>query len=924
VSIEGRRPGAGERERSRIAASGLLEQIVNVELAGVVVLAGGTGVRNHERTFIDHLTQFHPTTMKASHSNPAAPDTESGSSSELESLRARLLHAEAENRVLAHRLASSERAERHAELEHLRNVSAHLPALVAYIDVEQHYVFASDRYAALFRWTPASIIGRSVREVMGPEIWGRIQHHVENALAGQVVHFNVNDTERADSCVFEVTYTPDLDAHGSLRGVYLLLIDVKEQRRAESEIRKLNVLQQTQLNQFETLLRLVPVGIGIAHDAECARITANPYFAQLFGEPVDGNFSFDDKGRSDQAFRIMSDGVPLPLDELPMRIAAGRGLDVRNMELEIVRGDDSVRHVLGSASPFFDDEEKVRGCFGAFVDITERKHAEAASEFLASSGEILAQSLALEPTLRRVTNLVVPRYADWCFIDLLDEHGGFQRTAVSTADPARVDLARRMERYYRPNGTESAASLSAATGQSIIAEHVPESVLDAVARDPEHRAMLTELDVMSYLCVPLVSRGRTIGVLSYVNSRGSRTLDHDDLRLAEELGRRAALAVENARLYSEAQTANRVKDEFLATLSHELRTPLTAVLGWASVLRLDRSDEAMLETGLEAIERSARVQAQLIEDVLDVSRIVAGKLRLYIEPVRFHSVIEEAIAKVRATAEARGVSLRVSGDREAHVLGDSARLQQVVWNLVNNAIKFTPPSGAIDVIVTADGDHVVMQVRDEGEGIAPDFLPHIFERFTQGDSSTTRRHGGLGLGLAIARHLVTLHAGHISVESEGSGKGATFTVVLPRSVAAASVPEREAAGNELPDLRGKFVIIVDDERDTRAVIEEILTRCGAEVVASSSVAEARESVMQRLPHLIISDIAMPDEDGYALVRWLRERETATENARVPAIALSAFGRPADRAQVLAAGFDEHLQKPIEAIRLAQSAAKFVR
>lgn len=370
----------------------------------------------------------------------------------------------------------------------------------------------------------------------------------------------------------------------------------------------------------------------------------------------------------------------------------------------------------------------------------------------------------------------------------------------------------------------------------------------------------------------------------------------------------------------EAEDASRLKDEFLATVSHELRTPLTAVLGWARLLHTDTLDEATTRRALETIERNARAQVQLIEDLLDVSRIVAGKLQLNARPIKLAPVIAAAAESVRPAAEVKGIRLVVELDKTAPpVAGDAERLQQVVWNLLSNAIKFTPQGGEVQVDLSRHNGTAEIVVRDTGQGIAPDFLPYIFERFRQADTSSTRTHGGLGLGLTIVRHLVELHGGAVVAESAGIGHGAVFTVRLPLTTTHDSNGSHDEAdalarkpAQQTTLLAGLRVLVVDDEQDALDVLRLTLVRSGARVMTAATVAAALELLAQdERPDLLISDIGMPNADGYTLIRTVRAREAELGLPRLPAIALTAYARPQDRAQVLAAGFDTHLAKPFE-------------
>ena len=391
---------------------------------------------------------------------------------------------------------------------------------------------------------------------------------------------------------------------------------------------------------------------------------------------------------------------------------------------------------------------------------------------------------------------------------------------------------------------------------------------------------------------------------------------------------RARLLVLEQAARKQAEEANRTKDEFLATLSHELRTPLNAILGWVQVLRTGKLDAAAGARALETIERNARSQAQLIADLLDVSRIITGKLRLDFKPVELRRIIDSALETVRPAADAKGILLDISiGPLASPVLGDADRLQQVIWNLLSNAIKFTPRAGRVEVRLREEGGNAVIRVSDSGIGIRPDFLPYVFDRFRQAEGSITRTHGGLGLGLSIVRHLIELHGGTAEVESTGEGKGATFSVRLPLRAELAEDDPLDRTGVTSPGLfstpdllTGVRVVVVEDEADTRELLALSLQQCGAEVAAFGSVPEALASFDLAVPDVLLSDIGVPGEDGYSLIRKVRAREPAL-GGNVPAAALTAYARAEDRLRALEAGYQTHLAKPVDPAELIATVAR---
>ncbi|MBC8071674.1 MAG: response regulator [Deltaproteobacteria bacterium] len=383
-------------------------------------------------------------------------------------------------------------------------------------------------------------------------------------------------------------------------------------------------------------------------------------------------------------------------------------------------------------------------------------------------------------------------------------------------------------------------------------------------------------------------------------------------RKRAELAREAAFAAEQA-ARREAEQASRLKDEFLATVSHELRTPLHAMLGWLSLLRGDRVPDEKRDQALETIERNARSQARLIEDLLDVSRILAGKLRLDVEPTELRHAIEAAIETVRPAAEAKGVRLQAALSSGAIVMGDAQRLQQVVWNLVSNAVKFTPGGGRVQIVLQRLDSAVEITVVDSGIGIPAAFLPHVFERFRQADGGTTRVQGGMGLGLSIVRHLVEMHGGNVSAESEGEGQGSRFTLRLPLAVVNRIEPAPAQIRHPFecpPELMGLTILVVDDEEDAREVLRTMLEGCGAIVRVAGSVSAALRCFEDDPPRVLLTDIGMPGDDGYALIRSIRALPPEA-GGDTPAVALTAYARSEDRTRCMLAGFSNHVPKPVE-------------
>jgi PAS domain S-box-containing protein len=592
-----------------------------------------------------------------------------------------------------------------------------------------------------------------------------------------------------------------------------------------------------------------------------------------------------------------------------------------------VRTNGAYRWFAARGYALRDEDGGMREWIGAASDIDDRRRSEEATSFLADASVLLTSSLDPETILTRLAHLAVPRLADWCVIDVKQDDAPYRRLVHAFADSDKAALVAELHRDHRAPPDRDPINEVMTTGRPKLIELIVPEALDSLAGNERHRELARQLAPESMIIVPIVASGHVFGTITLIHAGSGRRFGARDLPLIEDIAARVGVAVQNARLYMEAQAANRAKDEFLATLSHELRTPMTSILGWARMLRIGGLDEAMVGEAINAIERSSRAQAQLIDDILDVSRITLGKLRLAIEQLDLNEIVANAVEAVTPAANAKSVAVETELTRDALIVnGDPNRLQQIVWNLVNNAVKFTSAGGTVRVITGRNATEATVQVVDSGEGIAEEFLPYIFDRFRQADSTTTRRFGGLGLGLAIVKQISELHGGRVTVASEGLGRGATFTVVIPiaaQTIAAteASLPEllppRRA---DLPDLRGIDILVVDDERQARRLLTVVLEQAGATVRAVSTADEALGAIRRARPRLLISDIAMPDRDGFSLIEDIRNVLRISEQ-QMPAIAVTAFGRTEDRVRILAAGFQRYLMKPLDPSDLTRSVAE---
>jgi PAS domain S-box-containing protein len=559
------------------------------------------------------------------------------------------------------------------------------------------------------------------------------------------------------------------------------------------------------------------------------------------------------------------------------------------------------------------------------IEIAERERAEQSREsalieqrntlaFLANFSEHLAPVLKFEELVNILGRLPVPFLADWTMVHVLNEDGTVRCVPGAHADPAREEtlaaLAEAASGALPPDCALAAAIRSERL--AILTSTAEEDLADRLIGAGPAAAVLRQLGIGSAALLPLVVGERVQAVLSVIAEHQAR-FTGPGAQIIEELARGVRLALDRIQLYREAQDANRLKDEFLSTLSHELRTPLNAIFGWARILRTKDLDERTAHA-VVVIERNAEAQMRLIEDVLDVSRIITGKMTLAMETVEIRGVLRATTDALRPAIQAKGIRFTEALDEGLPaVVGDAHRLQQVFWNVLSNAVKFTGADGVIAVSLYGADRAIECEITDTGIGIRRDVLPFVFDRFRQADSSMTRTHGGLGLGLAIVRHIVELHGGSVKAASAGEGRGATFTVRLPAADWPGAPellhPPQAAAGHVsvLPLLLGRTVLVVEDHDDARELVTGVLEGAGARVISASTSEEAIERVAHTRPDLLVADIGLPGEDGYALLRRLR----SLHGADVPAIALTAYARAADRARALAAGFQHHVVKPID-------------
>ena len=546
---------------------------------------------------------------------------------------------------------------------------------------------------------------------------------------------------------------------------------------------------------------------------------------------------------------------------------------------------------------------------GTTVDITGQVRAERATRLLAHAGEVLNASLDMDATLSTLAQVVVPEMADWYSLDLLDERGELRRVAVVHPEPARVAEAEELYRRYPPlRGTPGPWQVIE-SGEIQWAAHITEAQMQAGAVDEEHLRLMRSLQPRSFIMLPLVARGVTLGVLTLVFAESGRSYGPQDVEVARDLARRAAVAVDNARLFEQLQLADRRKDEFLAMLAHELRNPLAPISTAAQLLRLSARDPSVVCQASEIISRQIAHMTDLVDDLLDVSRVTRGLIRVDRAKLDLRDAIAAAVEQVHAAVMRRSQRLEQDiADEPLCVEGDAARLVQVLTNLLTNANKYTPPGGRIVLRAWAEDGQARVSVSDTGCGIEPALLPHVFELFTQGRRTPDRSQGGLGIGLALVCSIVRLHDGQIEAYSDGPGLGSRFELRLPRVEASAPKPDTRApAPAHARPAAGTRFLVVDDNADAARSLAQLL---GTEGYAATVAFDGEEAL--RAWHdgpgfdVCVLDIGLPDMTGHELAR----RILAAAPRRPRLVALTGYGQPEDREESIQAGFDHHLVKPV--------------
>ena len=767
----------------------------------------------------------------------------------------------------------------------------------------------------MYGYAAEEAVGRHISLIIPEELRGDLEEIMTRLRRGERVERaeTVRVRKGGERLEVSLAISPIRDPAGRLVGASTVARDVSEQRRAEGERAELARMVEHERERLKNLVANVPGIVWEAWgepDEASQRINfVSDHVEQMLGYTVEEwlatpNFWLtivhpEDRERAGAEARAIFEGG-----------------DGGVSQFRWVRKDGSVVHVEAQSRVTLDARGAPAGMRGVTMDISARKAAEERLRFLAEASRVLGSSLDYETTLEGLARLAVEALADYCLIDLIDDEGSVRRVAATHRDPALRPLVERLREF--PPGPQSAGVPRVLrTGQPEAFTDVNEETLPRLARDAEHARVLRELGLKSFLTVPLEARGRTIGALTFSSTRARRDYTAADIDYAREIASRAALAIENARLYARAQEVNRAKDEFLATLSHELRTPLTPILGWTHMIRSGRLGANEEAQGIRVIEKNSQSLSRLINDLLDMSSILSGKMRIERAAVDLAGVVREAAETVRPQADARSVALDVQTAAPSTVSGDRTRLVQVFWNLLHNAVKFSPEGGRVRVVVRGSDGTARVEVEDDGEGIPAEFLPHVFERFRQADMGTTRTHGGLGLGLALVKSFVEAHGGAVSVESAGEGRGSRFTVSLPAAEGAGARSRsgdlEGGAGAPCPD-ESCHVLVVEDAPDTLEMLRVAFEARGYTATACSTPEEALSVAESERFDIIVSDIGLPRIDGYELITRLRE---FTHLRAVPALALTGYAAQRDAEAALAAGFDAHVPKPVDPAELAE-------
>jgi PAS domain S-box-containing protein len=772
----------------------------------------------------------------------------------------------------------------------------------------------------LLGWTEREMLGQKVHRLFTPEDCekGVVEKELETAARdGRAVDERWHLRKDGQRFWASGELMPIRQEQGQLEGYLKILRDQTPAKLAEARTEAL--VDTVRAGEERLQMALEVGGMGIWQTSlQTGESIWWPGMAEMHGLPAGSA----PRTPEDYYAMVHPEDRASVVDAVQQALADGTG---HRVEYRVLWPDGSTRWVEGRGRVRRDAQGKPTLMAGICLDITRRKQTEHDLKFLAEASAELAGLNDYQGTLDRIARLAVPRFADWCAVDMLDDDGAtLRRVAVAHVDPAKVHLAHELHQRFPPDRDAPSGPWNVIrTGRSELVSDITPDLLDAGTRSPAYVAILRTLGLTSYLGVPLSARGRTLGVLIFISAESRRRYTEEDRALAEDLARRAGVAVDNARLMVAMKESDRAKDVFLATLAHELRNPLAPIWNGLSIIKRAKGDAGRIEQIGGIIERQVGQLTRLVDDLLDVSRISTGKIELKKEPTNLVSILNSAVETSRPHIEAAHHKLSISfPDEPTDLIADPARMAQVFSNLLNNAAKYTRRGGQIEVAVQSHPHELVVKVRDNGTGIAREMLGKVFGLFTQVTHPTERRQGGLGIGLSLVDGLVRLHGGRVEAHSAGLDQGSEFTVHLPRvlrppSPGAAPAPAG-AAGGDAVNGNARRLLVVDDNEDSASTVAELLKMSGNEVSVAHDGTSAVERTASFRPDVVLLDIGLPDINGYEVARRIRR----LEGVRQPIlIALTGWGQLQDKQAAAQAGFDHHWTKPVDPARLQELSSR---
>ncbi len=762
-------------------------------------------------------------------------------------------------------------------------------------------------------WSAEEMLGQTVHHFFSPEdiASGHVEREMKAALRdGRASDERWHVRKGGERFWASGEIVPLKTAAGQATGYVKIMRDCTEQKRADGEMLRLTESLRASEARLQLALDVGGMGVWEANLRTGDTIwwpgMKRIHGLRLSAPPLPPDAYHDLIHPDDRAhYKKVTDAAMA-------RYAAYR------VEYRIVWADGSIHWVEAKGKPVLDTDGRPMMLTGVCLDVTLRKRVEDDLKFLAEASAELAHLSDYQTTLDTIARQAVPAFADWCTVDMLEEDGSLKQLAMAHRDPAKMRLVKELNLRFPPDPKSSSGAWAVLrSGRSVYVREVTREMLESTETDEEHLAALRSLGLRSYLAVPLLARGKVLGVLSFTTAESRRTYTEDDHAMAEDLARRAGTAIENANLLLAMRESDKAKDVFLATLAHELRNPLAPIWNGLTIIRRLPGDSARVLQVADIIERQVGQLSRLVEDLLDVSRIGAGKIELKKELTSLKHIIGRAVEISRPHIETAHHKLSITfTDESTDVNADPGRMAQVFSNILNNAAKYTPRGGNIDVVVEAQPEQLVVRVRDNGTGIAPEMLSKVFGLFTQITQPAERRQGGLGIGLSLVDGLVRMHGGRVEAFSEGLGQGCEFSVHLPRlsrqtlQIQTAPIFRAEAA----PGANIRRMLVVDDNVDAATTVAELLAMSGTEVAMVHDGDSAVSRMKEFRPDVVLLDIGLPDINGYEVARRIRN----LEGVRQPIlIALTGWAQQQDKDLATEAGFDHHWTKPVDPQRLTE-------